>query len=71
MAEAIGLPQGYQFGVALDDAAKHRQVWLRLGLALRKVQAQHVLGQNALLLGLARVVEVLEMPEANMAGCQA
>ncbi|MNG32856.1 hypothetical protein D3C84_1189680 [compost metagenome] len=71
MAEAIGLPQGDQFGVALDDAAKHRQVRFGLGLALGKMQFQHMLGEDSLLFGLAGVIEILEMPEAHMARRQA
>ncbi|MNO62825.1 hypothetical protein D3C76_535060 [compost metagenome] len=71
VAEAIRLPAGDQFGIALDDGAEHGQVGL-LGLtAFGIVLFQHVVDQHALLLGLLGVVEVLEMTETHMALRQA
>ncbi|MNN59420.1 hypothetical protein D3C81_1745330 [compost metagenome] len=71
VAETIGLPAGNQFGVALDDGAEHGQVGLFGLAAFGVVLLQHVVDQHALLLGLAGVVEVLEMAEAYVALCQA
>ncbi|MNJ67061.1 hypothetical protein D3C77_632000 [compost metagenome] len=71
VAEAIGLPAGNQLGVALDDGAEHSQVRLRRVAAFGKVRVEHVLGEGALLLGLAGVIEILEMTEADMARRQA
>ncbi|MCY1179919.1 hypothetical protein D9M73_203380 [compost metagenome] len=71
MAEAVGLPQSDQFGIALDDFAVHRQIRLWLRLALGEMHGQHVLGENLLLFGLLGVVEVFEVAETYMAFRQA
>ncbi|MNV43081.1 hypothetical protein D3C71_1347860 [compost metagenome] len=71
VAEAIGLPFGDQFGVALHHFAEHRQVRLRLFQALREVHGQHVITQLFLLLGALGVVEIFEVAEAHMARRQA
>ncbi|MNC61599.1 hypothetical protein D3C75_1115500 [compost metagenome] len=71
MAEAIGLPFGDQFGIALHYFAEHRQVGFRLFQALWEVHGQHVITQHFLLLGAFGVVEVFEVAEAHMAWRQA
>ncbi|MNE25991.1 hypothetical protein D3C80_1193400 [compost metagenome] len=71
MAEAVGLPQSDQFGIALDDFAVHRQIRLWLRLALGEMHGQHVLGENLLLFGLLGVVEVFEVAKAYVALGQA
>ncbi|MNP27416.1 hypothetical protein D3C76_1203260 [compost metagenome] len=67
MAEAIGLPAGDQFGVALDDGAEHGQVRLFVVTAFGVVLLQHMVDQHTLLLGLFGVVEILEMAETHVA----
>ncbi|MCY1398214.1 hypothetical protein D9M71_132400 [compost metagenome] len=71
MAEAVGLPQGDQLSVALDDLTVHRKIRLRLRLALGEVHGQYVLGENLLLVRLLGVVEVFEVAETYMAFRQA
>ena len=71
MTETVGLPVGDHRRVALDDLAEHRQVRLLLLQAVGVVAVQHVVGQLFELLVLAGVVEVFEVTEADMAGCQA
>ena len=67
MTKPVGLPLGDQFGIALHDLAEHRKVRLRLLQAFREVQGQDVFTQLFLLFRLLGVIEVFEMPEADMA----
>ncbi len=71
MAEAIGLPQGDQLCIALDDGAEHGQIRLHGIAAFGVVLLQHMVDQHALLFRLPGVVEVFEMPETHMALRQA
>lgn len=71
VAEAIGLPAGDEFGVALDDLAEHRRVWPLGCVAVGEVVFQNERRQLFQLVVLAGVVEVFEVTEAHVAGRQA
>ncbi|MNN75061.1 hypothetical protein D3C81_1913280 [compost metagenome] len=71
MAEAIGLPQRDQLGIALDYLAEERGVGLFLLQAVREMAVQYVLAELLQALGLLGVVEVFEVAEAHVALRQA
>ncbi len=68
VAEAVGLPAGDEFGVALDDVAEHRRPGALMVLQVGEVAGQDVLAEGLQLLVLAGVVEVFEVAEAHVAG---
>ncbi|MCY1433267.1 hypothetical protein D9M71_492900 [compost metagenome] len=71
MAEAVGLPEGDQLGVALQYLAEEGRPGLFLLQAFGEMAFEDVAAQGFELLVLARVIEVLEVAEAYMAARQA
>ncbi|MNQ87856.1 hypothetical protein D3C85_1030960 [compost metagenome] len=71
VAEAVGLPEGDQLGVALQYLAEEGRPGLFLFQAFGEMAFEDMTAEGFELFMLARVIEVLEVAEAHMAARQA